>query len=62
MRYAIYMPPNTKDLAINQTVVADGNRQYAIAFARANNSYLLLATTETFNGNQVLNRHGKNPF
>ena len=27
MRYAIYMPPNTKDLAINQTMVAYGNRQ-----------------------------------
>ena len=38
MRYAIYMPPNTKDLAMNQTMVAYGNRQNAIAFARANNS------------------------
>ena len=27
MRYAIYMPPNTKDLAINQAMVAYGNRQ-----------------------------------
>ena len=35
MRYAIYMPPNTKDLAINQTMGAYGNRQ------RANNSDLL---------------------
>ena len=33
MRYAIYMPPNTKDLAINQTTVAYGNRQNATAFA-----------------------------
>ena len=41
MRYAIYMPPNTKDLAINQTMVAYGNRQSATAFARANNSDLL---------------------
>ena len=41
MRYAIYMPPNTKDLAINQTMVAYGNRQNATAFARANNSDLL---------------------
>ena len=40
-RYAIYMPPNTKDLAINQTMVAYGNRQNATAFARANNSDLL---------------------
>ena len=36
MRYAIYMPPNTKDLAINQTMVAYGNRQNATTFARAN--------------------------
>ena len=41
MRYAIYMPPNTKDLAINQTMVAYGARQNATAFARANNSDLL---------------------
>ena len=41
MRYAIYMPPNTKDLAINHTMVAYGNRQNATAFARANNSDLL---------------------
>ena len=41
MRYAIYMPPNTKDLATNQTMVADGNRQNATAFARANNTDLL---------------------
>ena len=47
MRYAIYMPPNTKDLAINQTMVAYGNRQNATAFARANNSDLSL-------GNQAL--------
>ena len=41
MRYAIYTPPNTKDLAINQTMVAYGNRQNATAFARANNSDFL---------------------
>ena len=41
MRYAIYMPPNTKDLAMNQTMVAYGNGQNATAFARANNSELL---------------------
>ena len=41
MRYAIYIPPNTKDLAINQTMVAYGNRQNAITFARANNSDFL---------------------
>ena len=41
MRYAIYMPPNTKDLAINQTMVAYGNRQNATEFAQTNNSDLL---------------------
>ena len=41
MRYAIYKPPNPKDLAINQTMVAYGNRRNATAFARANNSDLL---------------------
>ena len=41
VRYAIYMPTNTKDLAINQTMVVCGNRQNAPLFARANNSDLL---------------------
>ena len=41
MRYAIYIPPNTKDLAINLTMVAYGNRENATTFARANNSDLL---------------------
>ena len=41
MRYAIYIPPDTKDLAINQTMVAYENRQNATAFARANNTDLL---------------------
>ena len=41
MRYAIYMPPNTKDLAINQTMIVYGNWQNATTFARANNSDLL---------------------
>ena len=41
MHYATYMPPNTKDLATNQAMVAYGNRQNATAFARANNSDLL---------------------
>ena len=40
-RYAIYMPPKTKDLAINQTMVAYGKRQNATAFTRANNFDLL---------------------
>ena len=41
MRNAIYMPPNTKDLAITQTMAAYGNRQNETAFAGANNSDLL---------------------
>ena len=50
MRYAIYMPPNTKDLAINQTMVAYGNWQSATAFAPLR----FVAIAETFNGNQAL--------
>ena len=41
IRIAIYIPPNTKDLAINLTMSAYGNRPNAITFARANNSDLL---------------------
>ena len=52
MRYAIYMPPNTKDLAINQTMVAYGNRQKRNS-DRASKQ-LFVAITETFNGNQAL--------
>ena len=33
MRHAIYIPPNSKDLAINLAMVAYGNRQSAITFA-----------------------------
>ena len=43
MRYAIYMPLNAKDLTIELTMVAYGNRQNATKFARANNSDLLRA-------------------
>ena len=43
------MPPNTKDLAINQTMVAYGNRQNATASKQLR----FVAITETFNGNQV---------
>ena len=43
MRYAICILLNTKDLAINLTIVAYGNRQNAIMFARANNSDSLRA-------------------
>ena len=46
------MLPNTKDLVINQTMVAYGNRENATAFARAKNS--VVAITETFNRNQAL--------
>ena len=41
MRYAIYIPQNTKYLAINQMMVAYGKQQNATAFARANNFDLL---------------------
>ena len=51
MRYAIYIPPITKKFILNLTMVAYGNRQNAITFARANNSDFFVST-ETFNGNQ----------
>ena len=38
MRYAIYIPQNTRDLAINLTMVAYGNGQNGIMSARANSS------------------------
>ena len=43
MRYPIYIPPNTKNLAINLMMIAYGNQQNATTFARANNSDLLRA-------------------
>ena len=43
MRYAMYIPPNTKDLAINLTMVAYKKWQNVITFARVNNSDLLRA-------------------
>ena len=43
MRYAIYIPPYDKNLALNLAMVAYGNRQSAIMFARANNSDLFRA-------------------
>ena len=43
MRYSSHIPPNTKELAIDLTVVACENRQNAITFARVNNSDLLRA-------------------
>ena len=43
MRYAMYIPLNAKDLTIDLTMHAYGNRQIAIKFARANNSDLLQA-------------------
>ena len=38
-----YIPLNAKDLTIELTMVAHGNRQNAIKLARANNSDLLRA-------------------
>ena len=38
MRYTIYIPLNAKDLTIELTMVAYGNRQDATKFAQANNS------------------------
>ena len=51
MRYAIHIPPNTKDLAINLAMVAYGNP------AKCNNvrtrkQLRFVASTEIFNGNQ----------
>ena len=43
MRYAISIPLNAKDLTIELTMVAYGNRKNATKFARANNSNLLRA-------------------
>ena len=43
MHYAIYITPNAKDLTMDFTMLAYGNRQNAIKFARANNSNLLRA-------------------
>ena len=48
-----YMPPNTKDLAINQTMVAYRNRQKRNS-VRASKQLRFVAITETFNGNQAL--------
>ena len=45
MRYAINMPPNTKDLAMKRTMVAYRNRQNATTFVRANNPDLLRLLT-----------------
>ena len=49
MRYAIYIPSNTKDFAINLTMVAYGNRQNAITSKQLR----FFASTETINGNQA---------
>ena len=55
MLYAICMPSNTKDLAINQSMVAYGNGQNATAFAQANYSDLLRSLKHgmEINGNQA---------
>ena len=49
IRYAIYTPPNTKDLAINMAMVAYGNRSNVITFALR-----FVTSTEAFNGNRAL--------
>ena len=43
MSYAIYIPPNTKDLTIDLAMLAYRNRQNVIKFARANDYDLLQA-------------------
>ena len=43
MRYTIYIPPNTKDLAKKLTMVAYENQQNTITYRRAINSDLLRA-------------------
>ena len=52
MCYAIYAPPNTKDLTINQTTVAYENRQKRNS-VRVRKQLQFVAITETFNGNQA---------
>ena len=47
MGYAIYMPPNTKDPATNQMVVAYGNS------VRASKQLRFVAITETFKRNRA---------
>ena len=46
MRYVIYTHPNTKDLAINQTMVAYGNRQKRNS-VRASKQLRFVMITET---------------
>ena len=53
MRYAMYMPSNTKD----QTMVVYGNRQNAIALARANN-FDLLRSLKHLMETRLYNRYG----
>ena len=52
MRYAIYMPPNTKDLAINLTMVAYENRQKRNSVC-VSKQLRFVVITETFIGNQA---------
>ena len=35
MQYAIYIPPNTKEITINLMMVAYGNQHHATTFLRA---------------------------
>ena len=53
MRYAIYIPPNTKDLAIKPN---DGCLWKPVKrnSARASKQLRFVAITEAFNGNQAI--------
>ena len=53
MRYAIYVPPNTKDLAIKQATVAYENWQKRNSI-HTSKQLRFVAITETFKGNQAL--------
>ena len=52
MRYAIYIPLNAKDLTIELTMLAYGNRQNVIKL-RTSKQLQFVASTETFNGKQA---------
>ena len=55
-QYAIYISPNTKDLVINLTMIAFGNRKNSITFARPNNSDLLRALKHLIETRPYLSR------
>ena len=53
VRYVIYIPPNTNDLAANLTMVACGNQQKRNN-GRTSKQLRFVSTTYTINGNQAL--------